>query len=92
MATVTIVYQDSYSDYDSTSYEDDEYFSVPNFDDVSRGADVSFSIEDDGGNTIEEGGLFRDQTYVLHGEDLYAVVGHGRRRREIPWRDFMPDW
>lgn len=92
MASITITCQDGYSNCDSISYDEDEYFSVPSFDDTDRGDDVDFSIEDDGGNVVEEGCVYRDQTYVLRGEDLYAVVGRGRRQHEIPWQDFVPNW
>ena len=85
-----ITYQDSYADCDSIWAEEDEFFSVPSFDDVWRPC-FGGEILDDNDNVIEdEITIYRDVTYVLRGDSLYAVVG--RRGKEIPWHDYDPDY
>jgi hypothetical protein len=83
-----ITYQDSYDDCDSISVEEDEVFSIPNFDDVSRPC-YDGEIIDDDGDVVEDGiKVYRRVNYVLRGDALYAI---GRRGKEIPWRAFDPE-
>jgi hypothetical protein len=85
-----ITYQDSYADCDRICAEEDEPFSVPSFDDVWRPC-YGGEILDDNDNVIEdEIIIYRHVTYILREDNLYAVVG--RRGKEIPWRDYDPDY
>ena len=85
-----ITYQDSYADCDSIWAEEDECFSVPSFDDVWRPCGGGEIIDDDGEVVEDEITVYRDVTYVLRGDTLYAVVG--RRGKEIPWDEYDPDY
>lgn len=86
--TFEIVYQDSYDDCDSISVEEDEEFSIPCFDDVSRPCYGGQIIDDDGDVVEDNIMLYRRVRYVLRGDTLYAI---GRRGREIPWDSFDPE-
>ena len=84
-----ICYQDSYDDCDSISVEEDEVFSIPAFDDVSRPCYGGEIIDDDGDVVEDRIMVYRCVNYVLRGDTLYAIVG--RRGKEIPWHRFDPE-
>ena len=85
-----ITYTDSYSDCDSISVEEDEEFSIPSFDDVDHPCGGGEIIDDDGEVIEEDIVLYRDVDYVLRDDTLYAIVG--RRRSEIPWNVYNPEY
>ena len=77
-----ICYQDSYDDCDSISVEENEVFSIPAFDDVSRPCCGGEIIDDDDDVIEDDIVIYRRVNYVLRGDTLYAI---GKRGREIPW-------
>lgn len=83
-----ITYQDSYGDCDSICVEEDEVFSIPNFDDVYRPCCGGQIIDDDDDNVVEEDiTIYRNKRYVLRGDTLYIKI----RGREIPWDQYYPE-
>ena len=87
-----ITYNDSWSDCDTICAEEDKWFSVPSFDGCSGRCGGGEILDDDDDVIEDDIVLYRNVTYVLRGDTLYAVVGRGRRRREIPWQEYNPEY
>ena len=85
-----ITYVDSYDDCDSITVGEDEVFYIPHLDGASGTCGGGVILDDDDDEIEDDITLYRGVDYVLRGDTLYAIVG--RRRKEIPWDDYLPEW
>lgn len=87
-----ITYNDSWADCDTIIAEEDEVFSIPYLS-GSSGVCGGGAILNDADDEIAcDITLYRGVAYVLRSDQLYAIIGRGRRSKEIPWSHYIPRW